>query len=213
MKKQVIWFTSFLSNPSNIRSIRFQLKRGQKASSQDYVDYYQRYNGLEPIPRSETPEYIYFYIEKRASYKDNLPDIFMIQLGVIIISQAMHDLLSRFNLGQTLMHPIPLYEKDQVRQRPGQYYLLNIAKNRHCFVPEQSSGITLIEGTSFWLTDSDSESLAIRPEPAGDLDLWMDTSIQRRIFVSDRLKRAIKESAEGKPLRTRGMPFKRCIIV
>ena len=48
MKKQVIWFTNFLTNTNNMKDIRLQLKRGQKASSQDYVDYQQRYDGLEP---------------------------------------------------------------------------------------------------------------------------------------------------------------------
>ena len=88
---------------------------------------------------------------------------------------------------------------------------MHILENRKTVVPEQSDGLRPV-GTSgkFWRAYSEpGQKIAIDPNNAEDLDLWLDRTIRDRVFFSDRLKVAIKDSG----LSARWLGFRPCKVV
>ena len=172
-----------------------------------------KYEDAQDIPVSEYPEYIYFtYYDLPKKKKENLPDIFRGAMALIFVSEEMRKLLTQFELGRTRFHEVPLLEYDQKTPYPGRRrFLMHILENRKTFLPDLSTGLRAV-GTSgkVWQAIPEGKNqLAVDPIPANDLDLWLDRSILSRVFVSDRLKSAIK----GSGLKARWIEFRPCKVV
>lgn len=211
MPHQKIWESQLLSSPRNIKSVDFFFPG---ADQKWRVAFQRRYAyGIEPeINTDEYPAYIFFALRDLSSKnKDSLPDMFMGHQGLVIVSGAMHDLLQTFNMGRTRFHEVPLYEYDQKTLRPGRWYFMHIREDCQTLVAEASSGLKPVgKSGGIWKpTLAGDHELALDPEEAGELDLWLDRSVRNRVFFSDRLKKAIKSSG----LSTRWLGFRPCKIV
>ncbi len=88
---------------------------------------------------------------------------------------------------------------------------MHIRENRKTFVPEKSVSIhpAGTKGKAWRAHPEGDNKLAIDPTNASDLDLWIDRSIRNRVFFSDQLKVAIKNSG----LSARWLGFRPCEIV
>nr|WP_171101615.1 DUF1629 domain-containing protein [Ruegeria sp. HKCCD7255] len=167
----------------------------------------------DDIEISEYPDYVYFgYRDIARKKKENLPDIFTGFLSLIYISGEMHDLLTQFELGHTRFKEVELREYDQKTPFPGRrWFFMHIRENRKTFVPEKSVSIHPVgtKGKAWSAHPEGDNKLAIDATNACDLDLWIDRSIRNRVFFSDRLKIAIKDSG----LSARWLGFRPCEIV
>jgi hypothetical protein len=78
-------------------------------------------------------------------------------------------------------------------------------------VPEQSIGLKereLVPGK--WETGwFEEELLAVQAASSEGVDLWIDPNLSKRIFLSDRLKSALKAAS----IRSPGMTMHRCRVV
>ncbi|WP_141117993.1 imm11 family protein [Leisingera sp. JC1] len=207
---QKIWESQLLSSPGNIKSLDFFFPG---ADLKWRVAFQRRYAyGIEPeINTDEYPAYIFFALRDLSSKKkDNLPDLFMGHQGLVIVSGTMHDLLRTFNMGRTRFHEVPLYEYDQKTLRPRRWYFMHIREDRRTLVAEESTGLEPARTGKVWFPSmAGDHEIALDPETAGELDLWLDRSVSSRVFFSDRLKKAIKSSG----LSTRWLGFRPCKIV
>ncbi len=147
----------------------------------------------EPIPEEHAPEYLYFeYKDLSSREKNNLKDIFWILNGVLIISEKFKAVLDDFDLGRTQLIPVPVFDYDQTTQLEHQCYILHIVERKKGFIPELSEGVKPLKGGVIWSPRRDV--LAVDAACAEGVDLWRDPLIGRRIFMSDRLVKALKKA-------------------
>ena len=181
-----VWDTPFLARPENTKDLNFKIEGERMA----YLDKFYLY---QPVTRGEAPDYIFFTYKSPERYKSNLPDIFKITGGIVIISEYFYNLLQKFDLGETKLFEVPLYERDQTTRRPERYFILHLVASKICFLPEHSKNVEEVNNSGNWMSYSGNDVLAVASDALEGVDLWVDPTIQRRIFFSDRLKIAIKE--------------------
>lgn len=187
--KPKVWDTPFIQKPNNMSKVTY-------STSWDIMDYLNDYQAQVLTPREHAPDYLYFeYYNLSEKQKISLPDMFKITGGFIVISERFHELLQEFDLGQTQFFEVPLYEYNQKNQRPGRWFILHIAEHKEALVPEECTGlITFVKGGDKWLSNFGDDTVAVLKNVAlAGVDLWMDPRLNERIFLSDRLKIAIKD--------------------
>ena len=199
-----IWNMPSSLSTKNVRYIDFHLSRPK-------IDYIQELERFDPVSRDQAPDFIFFKLRNISSaYKANSPDLMTITDGLLIVSQKFRDLLLRFDLGATQLFEVPLYEYDQKTRRPGTWYILHIAVKKHTVIPEKSENVREKPVKGFWGPTGYAEDvLAVHASSAVGEDLWADPHFSGRLFLSDRLKTAIK--SEG--LRFIHVPMRPCIVV
>jgi len=112
MPHKKVWECQLFSSTRNVQMVDFMFP-GVDLNRR--VEFRHRYvYGLEPeFSVEEYPAYICFSLrDLPKKKKDNLPDAFIGEMGLAIVSGAMRDLLQQFDLGQTRFHEMPLYEYD-----------------------------------------------------------------------------------------------------
>ena len=184
-----VWDTPFLGKTENMKDLNFKIEGERMA----YLDKFYLY---QPVTRDEAPDYIFFTYKSPERYKSNLPDIFKITGGIVIISEYFYNLLQKFDLGETKLFEVPLYECDQTTRRPERYFILHLVASKTCFLPEHSKNVEEINNAGVWRRNNlleGEDTLAVSLDALEGVDLWVDPAINRRIFFSDRLKIAIKE--------------------
>ena len=203
----IIWNTS-VDSISNMRSIDYHVYGDWRVRGH-VSDTLQ--SGTFSLPKEQAPDYIHFHLyDLRASYKDNLPDLFMIRDGIVVVSERFHDLLMAHELGASEFHEVPLYEYDKTTRRPGRWFIFSVIEKKPTLVPEKSTGIKEMAEKGVYSPEiGASDVLAVRAASAQGADLWQDTAIHRRLFLTDRLKRAIKEAG----IKVRHMPMRKCVVV
>ena len=211
--KTKIWNSDFLGTTRMFRKTSVKLN-SDDPSSKDFVDYQDKYEAGIPVEPDNVPIYpvaLYFeYPDTPESYKKKWRDIFRVQLGLVVVSERMKDLLQGFNLGETSFRELPLFENDQTTPRPeGPFFLMHILQYRGAFVPEQSENVEKYKYADKWRPAITSDILAIDPSKVAGADLWMDHRIRSRVFFSDRLRQAIKDTK----FQTYGLSFKACKVV
>ena len=131
-----------------------------------------------------------------------------IRSGVIILSEKFHDLLSQFDLGDGRMFEVPLYEHDQKTLRPGRWFILHVAAQKQTLIPEKSENLE--SGNGMWAVRLPNDGvLAVRASAAQGADIWLDPVLYNRLFLTDRLKSAIKQS----DLKIRSLPMRPCVVI
>ncbi|MEM1351160.1 MAG: hypothetical protein AAGF27_02390 [Pseudomonadota bacterium] len=110
-------------------------------------------------------------------------------MGTLLISEAMKDLLEGFDLGQTQILELPLYDAvrayghcradpDLSKKDPRRWFLLHILEKRDTLIPEFSVGlhgsnIDWADGKTRWTLNHDvPPELTIHPNVVGTGHLW-----------------------------------------
>jgi hypothetical protein len=169
-------------------------------------------DGCAALPQEQVPEYIYFTVYNLpASHKDNMPDLFLIAGGVRVVSERFRDLLMAHELGATAFYEVPFYEYDKTTRRPGRWFFLSVIEAKPTLIPEQSMGIKEAGAKGVYRPDivAPRELYAVRAASAEGADLWQDPALRERLFLTDRLKRAIKDAG----IKARRMTMRKCAVV
>jgi hypothetical protein len=205
-----IWNTTFTDHTINLRYIDFHIVdstvKREAACSRAFL-----YPDGIPLPPDLVPDYIFFgYRDLKDDYKAKTPDLAMIMGGLLLISEKFRDLLSGFDMGTTLIHEVPLYENDQKTRRPGRWFILHITANKKTVIPELSENVKQIGETGHWYSPvAQLDVLTVHAAAAKGADLWIDPHYGGRIFLSDRLKSALKPAG----IRVLKLPLRPCTVI
>jgi hypothetical protein len=131
-----------------------------------------------------------------------------------MVSGAMMEFLSGFDLGDTQLMELPFYNSkdgrpagspfpelvpDRARPIPGRWGLLHQLARNVAFVPEHSAKFGISnrhpDGNEIWGLDThDNIRVAVDAANAqAGVDLWMDPYVRPFIFMSDRLRSGIMD--------------------
>lgn len=206
-----IWNTTFTDHTINLRSIDFHIVDGTVSREAACSTAFLYPDGV-PLPVDLVPDYIFFkYRDLKDDYKSKTPDLVMISGGLLAISEKFRDLLADFDVGTSLIHEVPLYEHDQKTRRPGRWFILHLTANKKTVIPEKSENVERVApGSAKWTSRIAQEDvLAVRADAALGADLWIDSDYRGRIFLSDRLKSALKPAG----VRVLKMPMRPCTVI
>jgi hypothetical protein len=141
--------------------------------------------------------------EAAAIYNEDLfakaGDFFLIGL-FIAVKGELAKVLSRFDLGEGGLVPVPLFKADLVTPHEVECYILNFGAFKRCLVPEKSVGLAMrgysekkqlmLYKVQSWIED---RKVAVSSDALIGPDLWFDPALYRKTFVSEQLAVAIKE--------------------
>jgi hypothetical protein len=205
-----IWNTTFTDHTINLRYIDYQIPDSTLQRRVDGSRGFKWPDG-KPLPLDLIPEYLFFkYRDANEDYKAKTPDLAMIINDLTIISEKFRDLLAGFDMGTSLIHEVPLCEHDQTTRRPGRWFILHITENKKTVIPEKSENVEEINRSGHWRSRIAQEDiLAVHADAAQGADLWIDPHYRGRIFLSDRLKSALKPAG----IRVLKLPLRPCTVI
>jgi hypothetical protein len=162
--------------------------------------------GLDELPQK-------FYARILEDKIRTLPEAFYAN-GYIVVQQKCFNVFSRFHLGSTDLVPAKIYQKDRKTEIEGPYYVFNFGCIKESFVPEKSSGMRQPFQTSeglVWsgppITPEDNQ-LAVSSNALSGPDLWFEKGLPNLIFISGRLRDALKAEKLHVPFK-----FFKCRVV
>jgi hypothetical protein len=167
---------------------------------------------------SNEPEYLYF--EGNSKFKPAYRDAFKIVGGLLVVSKKFRDVLVEFDLGSSRLYRVPIYRDEQKTPSDlAPHYVLHVSEQKpDTFVPDRSTNVQEMRHRGFpdgrplgkWQPFGDGpDLLAVNQAAAAGVDLWADPKLTKRLFLTDRLKRAI----EAAGVKSRALNFQEAILV
>ncbi len=153
---------------------------------------HRHYDG-HALKREEFTEAMYVFDEKRWARQK---DLFMAG-PFYAVRGKLAEVLKQFDLGEGGLIEFPIYQADKVTPLPGPFYLLNFGCIKDSVVIEQCQQLThdfkkQIDGYDKWgafnLADGD---IAVTAAALEGPDLWFESKLRKKIFMSGRLHDAI----------------------
>ena len=112
-----------------------------------------------------------------------------------MVSGHFAEVLRRFELGQTGLHPVKLFHHDRKTPFEGEYFTLAFGETKDTFVPEESpEADTIFMNKDIWEPSLGREDngLALSNAALEGVDLWMEKRMRKVFFLSDSLVQALK---------------------
>lgn len=132
--------------------------------------------------------------------------------GFLVVSGAVADVLSNFNLGQTRLHPVRLLHSNRIDAFPGKYFLLNISEVRRYFSSQHSVRFTPLGNHGSYVASVDASiedgDISVNSAALNGPDLWIDDTIRTHFFCSDPLVQALRAAK-----LTSRLPIFRCQVL
>ncbi|MEM6620890.1 MAG: hypothetical protein AAF674_01585 [Pseudomonadota bacterium] len=202
-----IWYSCAWRSPGVGRLVTYPRTREAIGHSRDYAS-----GRGWPVPA--LPDHIArAHVGANIAPKWHAPfgDVAVVSLGILILSPKLAEVLGRFDLGATRLHPLELRQEASTKVIDQRVWL-NVAETKACLVPDTSFGLLPIkdphpEMPHQWRLGRAVPRLAVRETAAEGVDLWMDPLVGKILFFSDRLATALRD--EGFDL----FDFQRCRIV
>lgn len=132
-----------------------------------------------------------------------------------MISETAKAVLERFDLGETVFHPLTLMDSEETRlTTPEPYHLLNVGNKRsmgnyEALGPEGDSRAPLRNrhGIVYLPNHHQEGELVVVPEALTGPDIWLDPKVPSLLFLSDRLVTGLKSAGMDK-----GWGLARCAV-
>lgn len=177
----------------------------------------------DPIPPEFIPDELRWYLKTVTEKDRNLPDALSGHAGTPVVSEAMRDVLSEFDLGSTQFFELPLYElkatgragrteADRSKKDPRRWFLMHVTEIKDVIRPEQCEEINENprKPGSYSVFSANDTVIAIDHAVADKgAVIWRDPKMYRVHFFADAVKRAMT----AKSLRTPAFKFKPCLLV
>lgn len=190
---------------------------------QDMADMSDALRSYLPCPPESIPDELRWYQRVVTDKDRNLPDAFQGYAGTPVVSEAMRDVLSEFDLGSSQFFECPLYElkatgnrdsneADRSKQDPRRWFLMHISETKQTLEIDRSSGIheSRMHQGIFYVRQDENPVVAIKRDIAtAGSPIWRDPSLPGVFIFNDSVKRAIM----AKGLRTPAFKFEPCILV
>jgi hypothetical protein len=150
-----------------------------------------------PVVRQDMPEAAAVW--RPASFK-GIKDVTAVA-GYMVITGELIDLFKGMDFGDGGLVPFPFYEADLQTPLEQQYYMLNIGARKDTFLPEESGDVRkfmldLDTGQQLWnVNETKSDGVICLSNSALEgPDLWVEETVRKKIFMSDRLGTALSNT-------------------
>ncbi|MGD1923415.1 MAG: hypothetical protein ACFB03_04405 [Paracoccaceae bacterium] len=187
-----IWLSRVLNHANATVPLDFSI-RG------DQLTYSNRFHAREPVAAEEAPKYLFFHRDKKQISKTR-EHAFTIVGGVLVVSPAVCDVLTNFDLGATQLFEVPIYNNE--KRKPSKYpphYVLHVAETKPTFIPEASENVARVVGYydteprpgAPWRGVGSTDHVAVRADSVSGPAIWADPAIQYRLFFRDEVVSAL----------------------
>jgi len=191
MTKEMVWVSRVLYDSTLFKGFESDV---HLENDRYAVDAMRRNKKGEPLAAERFPKELYGkYPDKKIK---KLPDI-SLSGGFLLISKPCAEVLRAFNLGKTSLYQTTVYEHDRKTHVEGDYFCLSIGETKKCVDLEQSPNAQKNPyGADVWSLAGNpkDDDIAVSANALDGVDLWMDPLLDRAIFLSDHLVRALKEA-------------------
>ena len=146
--------------------------------------------------------------------KKKQPNLFMGN-GFWIVSEACAEVLRNFDLGQTKLYPVELFQYDRKTPVEGSYHVIAFGEQKRTYAPEHcervrggrynKKDLTLPHTLPAAVQDNE---MALFENALEGPDLWIDPDLMNGLFLSQELGLAIKAAK-----MTRDWKPRKCRIV
>jgi hypothetical protein len=208
-----VWYTRWMTDIDAQVGFDYHCVDGNSGK----IAYINAMMSFRPVEDRHIPEFL--FMDRDKDIRPSLRDAFRIVGKVLVCSKAFRDVLIEHDLGSTRLYEVPVYaDEAKTPSDIPSHYLLHVTEAKsNTFAPEHSKGVeqvqSLLEATprpnAPWTHIYDRDVLAVKESSAQGVDLWCDPQIRRRIFLSDRLKKAI----EAAGITSRALSLQKAKIV
>lgn len=176
-----------------------------------------------PYPAEFIPDELRWVAMSVPEKERDLPDAFLGSTGPPVISEALRDVLAKFDLGSSQFLECPLYDikaknkrgrntADRSKQDPRRWFLLHISEVRDVVLPEHSK--SLFESAQhpgfFHTSEGENSVVALdRERSLSGPPIWRDPKLNSVHFFND----AVKTEIEKRNLRTPALRFHPCVLI
>ena len=188
-----------------------QLKNNPTAIDKLVESSKRHYRG-QKLSQDDLPQ---TFFGDRGEWKiDKLPGAFFAN-GYIVVQQKCFDVFSKFDLGGTEMVPAKIYQVDRKTEVEGPFYVFNFGCVKDTFLLDKSTNMNGPLKSPFipkpiWtdpLIPKDNQ-IAVSLLALDGPDLWFEKELSRIIFMSGRLRDALKAEKLHVPFK-----FYKCRVV
>ena len=157
----------------------------------------RKHNAGEKLARSDLTEAMYVFSE---SHWRRVGDLFTAG-GFYAVKGKLATVLGRFDLGGGELIELPIYQPDKTTRLTGPFYLLNFGAQKDSFLPAASRDVhpffTMeLDGREVWkanIKPADYD-IAVSKAALNAADIWFESRLKDKIFMSGRLHDAIVEA-------------------
>lgn len=119
-----------------------------------------------------------------------------------VLRPALAEIFAKFDLGEGGVTPLPVYQVDLQTPAPGEFYLLRLGARKTSFLPDLSnqedyrirpSYTDRNTGEAIWKIGSNivDGDVVVSHAAITGADLWCETNVFDRLFMSDALAEAL----------------------
>ena len=210
MKKETVWVSRAMSDSTLVKAITCDVL---ETDPDLIIETMENSRKGKPMPADRFPKRLHG--EYWDAHIKKLPDICKAG-GFWVVSAACAGVLRQFNLGQTALYPVEIFQHDKKTRVEGDYFHLAFGEVKNVFESAESRRVTVFshgpnpEPNGLWYFVggvSDNEA-AVNKSALEGVDLWIDPSAIRMFFMSDALVQALKAAK-----LTRRFGLRKCRVV
>ncbi|RBW45407.1 hypothetical protein DS901_04075 [Loktanella sp. D2R18] len=210
MKKETVWVSRAMSDSTLVKAITCD---ELKTDPDPIIETMENSRKGKPMPADRFPKRLHG--EYRDVHIKKLPDIFLAG-GFWVVSAACADVLCQFDLGQTALYPVEIFQYDKKTRVEGDYFHLAFGEVKNVFEPDETPDVRVASALrnpkpngywrlNFTLSDGDT---AVNKSALEGVGLWIDPSLLDIFFMSDALVQALKAAK-----LTRRFGLRKCRVV
>ncbi len=109
-----------------------------------------------------------------------------------VVSEPVAEILNKFDLGRTRLYPTRFFEYDRKTPVPGRYFSLSLGETKDGVIVERSRLDEAYGGGLTGPPDPTDGDFVLRPSVLKGPDMWVDTGVQRALFLSGPLVVALR---------------------
>lgn len=156
---------------------------------------YTRSNQGYTIRPEQFPEGVAVWDEK--AFARRVKDIWWAG-PFLTVNQKIADVISRFDLGEGGLVPVPLFKADLVTPWPEKHYYINYGGPKNALLPEESNKVDFwieVPGTGEkkyklapYVSDND---VALSSDAFEGADIWIDPALRAKLFLNGAVVEAL----------------------
>jgi hypothetical protein len=195
-----VWISDVLTDPDLVLMMETDIVAEDAPRA---IEALNLLNAGRPVPPDMCPTKI--WPGETARVTDRLPDLFLAN-AYPIVSERGAAVLRQFDLGDGSLHAVEaVFQKDRQTPVPGTFSCWIFGNTKAAFAGEQSSGTRPFAGPNSgrWkmpFVHKDDQLAVSRAGVAGP-DVWVDPTLFKSVFVSERLGEALREAGLARAFR------------
>ena len=156
------------------------------------------------VQRDEMPEAAAIWNERLFKRTGQL----LAEAGFFVVRNKLAELLDRFDLGEGGLVPFPIYNADLETPHGEPFFLLNFGARKNTFLSDQCEDATKFyvdkdTQQQVWHVNDQCENgeVVVSQTALQGSDLWFESAVYNKVFMSEALATALQEAGMGDPWR------------